>query len=239
MLYCLNNCNTNFTNVKFNKIVTNVANLNSFKYNFFNFLHSNMKINTLLIFKINFKNTILNLLRFASDSNLFKKRLKKKKKMKKLKFSNLRFLKKLVAENYFIFLVYKNFKKKKLFKLFNKKFEGPMPKIVGYSLMLLEPIIILNSLLFILNKIHFIYHRKFIKKVITLLLLVLVKYKFIGGFEFYVVGKISVGGNARTRTLNTIFGLRSRSRLWLLGKKVNDIAYSITGCLGVSLFFSF
>ena len=59
------------------------------------------------------------------------------------------------------------------------------------------------------------------------------------GFEFLVVGKISVGGNARSRTLNTLFGLRSRSRMWLMGKRVRDIVYSTTGCLGISLFFSF
>jgi hypothetical protein len=215
MLYCLNNSNKNFIDLKFNHILTHSLNLNTFKLNFYNFLFlNNNKINNLLIIKINLQSTILKLLKIVSDTKLLIKKNKiKKKKIKKLKFSNLRFFKKLVPENYFIFLVYKNFKKKKLFKLFNKRFEGPMPKIVGYSLMLLEPIIILNSLLFILNKIHFIYHRKFIKKVITLLLLILIKYKFIGGFEFYVVGKISVGGNARTRTLNTIFGLRSRSRL--------------------------
>jgi hypothetical protein len=33
--------------------------------------------------------------------------------------------------------------------------------------------------------------------------------------------------------------MRSRSKLWVLGKKVNDIVYSITGCLGISIFFSF
>jgi hypothetical protein len=59
------------------------------------------------------------------------------------------------------------------------------------------------------------------------------------GFEFFIVGKIAVGGNARTRTLNTIYGLRARSKLWLLGNKINDIVYTATGCLGISLFLSF
>ena len=114
-----------------------------------------------------------------------------------------------------------------------------MPKIVWLSLRTLEPLLILNSLLYTLNKVHFLIHRKLIKKVTTVLLLILVKYRLILGFEFFVVGKVSVGGNARTRTFNTIFGMRSRSKLWVLGKKVNDIVYSITGCLGISIFFSF
>ena len=91
------------------------------------------------------------------------------------------------------------------------------PKVFLVSVKLKSLISIITSLdcLIILSKLSCVV-RKYILillKVITLLLLILIKYKFIGGFEFYVVGKISVGGNARTRTLNTIFGLRSRSRL--------------------------
>lgn len=114
-----------------------------------------------------------------------------------------------------------------------------MPKIVWFSLRSLEPILILNSLLFTLNKVHFLVHRKIIKRLATVLLLILNKRRLILGFELLVVGKVSVGGNARTRTFNTIFGMRSRSKLWVMGKKVNDIVYSVTGCLGISLFFSF
>lgn len=181
----------------------------------------------------NYKNKFFNFFNIGIDE------ITGKIKIKAFKFNLLRYITILVPENFFFLLVFKNFKKKKANKLLFRRLGGPMPKIVWLSLRTLEPLLILNSLLYTLNKVHFLIHRKLIKKVTTVLLLILVKYRLILGFEFFVVGKVSVGGNARTRTFNTIFGMRSRSKLWVLGKKVNDIVYSITGCLGISIFFSF
>ena len=182
--------------------------------------------------------TCLNNYLFNYDKILTLKNLNKIN-FKKLKFNLLRYAINILPENFFFLLILKNFKKKKANKLLFRRLGTAMPKIVWLSLKSFEPLLILNSLLFTLNKVHFLVHRKIIKRLTTALLIILGHYRLLLGFEFSVVGKVSVGGNARTRTFNTIFGMRSRSKLWVMGKKVNDIVYSVTGCLGISLFFSF
>jgi len=57
------------------------------------------------------------------------------------------------------------------------------------------------------------------------------------GITFYVVGKISVGGNSRSRHMFYYGGLRAPSRLFVEARVARGIVYTVTGCLGLSLTF--
>ena len=117
-----------------------------------------------------FGNDVINSCLFTLLSG--KINLKSKLNIKKSKLSQLRIFKKLVSENFFIFLVFKNFKKKNKKYIFFKRYGTPVPKIIWLSIKSLEPMLLLNSLIFILNKLNFVFHRKIIKKIITILLLI-------------------------------------------------------------------
>lgn len=59
------------------------------------------------------------------------------------------------------------------------------------------------------------------------------------GISFYVSGKISVGGNSRSRHMNYYGGLRAPSRLCVEARTARGIVNTVTGCLGLilTLFF--
>jgi hypothetical protein len=55
------------------------------------------------------------------------------------------------------------------------------------------------------------------------------------GITFYVSGKISVGGNSRSRHMVYFGGLRAPSRLFVEARTSRGIVSTVTGCLGLSL----
>jgi hypothetical protein len=59
----------------------------------------------------------------------------------------------------------------------------------------------------------------------------------LAGITFYVSGKISVGGNSRSRHMMYFGGLRAPSRLFLEARTSCGIINTVTGCLGVNLTF--
>jgi hypothetical protein len=59
------------------------------------------------------------------------------------------------------------------------------------------------------------------------------------GIRFLIVGKIAVGGNSRTRTMQYQRGLNSLSRLVVFTRSASNIVWTITGCLGIHLSFYF
>ena len=55
------------------------------------------------------------------------------------------------------------------------------------------------------------------------------------GISFYVSGKISVGGNSRSRHMVYFGGLRAPSRLFVEARTARGVVSTVTGCLGVLL----
>lgn len=75
-----------------------------------------------------------------------------------------------------------------------------------------DPEILLNFLVFFLNGVHFSMHRILIKKNILTYLSVIRKYSLLSGLNFFVSGKLSVGGNSRTRTMAVRWGCWANSK---------------------------
>jgi hypothetical protein len=64
-----------------------------------------------------------------------------------------------------------------------------------------EPLFILQYVVYIMNETHFLGHSLFLKKVIGTYVSIIIRNELLAGFFFSAVGKVAVGGNARTRTL--------------------------------------
>lgn len=167
----------------------------------------------------------------------------KKKNYKLLKKKSSTFLKRQIAawikSPLYIYLNFTFLKRKfnLYFTIILKRYQ--FHRFLIMSLVWIEPTLITKFMCAGLTKIHFLGHRLMMKKAITLLVFLIKKYKFTLGLFFTVSGKVSVCGNARTRTMGIKYGLWSKSKSWLRGTREFDIIYTFTGCLGLYLFYSF
>jgi len=83
-------------------------------------------------------------------------------------------------------------------------------------------------------------HRRIIRSIQTALTAAFIwRASPICGFFFFVMGKISVGGNSRTRSMFTAIGVRAASRAYLNVCGSWSIINTPTGCLGVNLLLFF
>ena len=57
----------------------------------------------------------------------------------------------------------------------------------------------------------------------------------VAGVTLFVSGKISVGGNSRSRHMYYYGGLRAPSRLYVESRAARGVVGTVTGCLGVML----
>ena len=102
--------------------------------------------------------------------------------------------------------------------------------------MLREPELAVRVLEIRFNEAGMFSHRRMIRQVQTQLLGAFRRGLVpIMGFILFIMGKISVGGNARTRSMHTRVGRRSKSRAPLNATGSWGLVRTITGCLGFHL----
>ena len=107
------------------------------------------------------------------------------------------------------------------------------------SLIWREPGACLSIFILALSYVSLFSHRRMIKKLMFLLILSFRLYNCLSGILYFIVGKISVGGNARTRPMKLTLGLRSGSKLPVRAISASDIVHTTTGCLGSYLVYYF
>lgn len=99
--------------------------------------------------------------------------------------------------------------------------------------------LILISLCKVFESQNHFKHKVTIRSLTNIFPRYLLKPTVVIGVVFIVSGKISVSGNARTRTMWWSGGVFSNSRLYQNGSYSFNIIRTITGCLGVHFFITF
>jgi len=154
-------------------------------------------------------------------------------------FNNLkRFSNFILNQKFFLLLVIKRWNKKKTIKRLALGLQTNKQSISVYrSFLIRDPIVCISIFVLSLNRVSFFSHRKMIKRLMLLLFINFYKVLTVCGFYFYVIGKISVGGNSRTRSMTLFNGIRSNNCLPIRVINSYDIIHTLTGCLGIKLYY--
>lgn len=104
------------------------------------------------------------------------------------------------------------------------------------ALRLRAPNIYMRFLVRELSEMSMFAHKQIIRSLVIMMTASLLEVgtEFVG-ITFFVCGKISVGGNSRSRHMLYYGGLRSPSRLYVEARSSRGVVWTVTGCLGVSL----
>ena len=134
-------------------------------------------------------------------------------------------------------IVFQPLRGQRVFGLLTVRSRLGIAPLVAASVLLLDPRTVVLLASAFLSCMAFARHRRFLKLIAAFVTKAVTGWGVLCGFRIGVFGKISVGGNARKRSLVQKTGVTSRS---LVGPRVASafsIVRSITGCLGFSLMY--
>ena len=104
---------------------------------------------------------------------------------------------------------------------------------IALALSTLQPYLLLSLIVKLLERISLFSHRRILKRVFLLLSMYAPRLTI--GLTILIAGKISVGGNSRSRKLVYRCGRYSGGQLLLRSLAYQNIVKTTTGCLGISV----
>lgn len=123
---------------------------------------------------------------------------------------------------------------------FNYRIFWGVERSLFWAISFRDPSIFVSNWCLRLSNLNMFSHRHQIRKTQHCLLnLFLSSFSSLAGYAFEVAGKISVGGNSRTRTMHARVGLRSLGRVSINSVCGFGTINTVTGCLGVRLVLFF
>ena len=123
---------------------------------------------------------------------------------------------------------------------FNYRIFWGIERSLFWAISFRDPSIFVSNWCLRLSNLSMFSHRHQIRKTQHCLLnLFLSSFASLAGYVFEVSGKISVGGNSRTRTMHARVGLRSLGRVSINAVCGFGTINTVTGCLGVRLVLFF